>query len=168
MEPYLSQIYMFGFNYPPEGWAACDGQMIPINQNPALYALVGDAFGGDGRTAFGLPDMRGRTPFCIGGPMNPYMGLAGGAETVAVTSSAMPTHTHAVLANTTEATTNEASGKVLAQSPAGKEFYNLNGDIPMSSAAVTASGSGQAHDNLQPSLVINFCMAISGAFPSRS
>lgn len=168
MEPYLSQIYLFGFNYPPKGWAACDGQLIPISQNSALFALIGDAFGGDGRTDFGLPDMRGRTPFCIGGPTNPYMGIRGGTETVVITPSAMPTHTHTVLANTTEATTNEPSGKVLAQSPAGKEFYNLNSNVPMSNAAVTASGSTEAHDNLQPSLVINFCMAISGAFPSRN
>jgi len=168
MEPYLSQINMFGFNFSPRGWAKCDGQLLSINQYSALFALVGDAFGGDARTNFGLPEMRGRVPVCFGAPTNPYMGIRGGAETVALTTSTMPAHTHTVLANSTEASTNEPAGKVLAQSPSGKEFYNTNNYVPMLGTAVTNAGGGQPHENMQPSLVVNFCMAIQGLFPSRN
>lgn len=168
MEPYLSQINMFGFNFSPRGWALCDGQVLPINQNQALFALIGNAFGGDGRTTLGLPEMRGRTPLFFGGPMSPHMGASGGAEAVAITSSTMPTHTHTVLANVTEATTNEPSGKVLATSSSGKEFYNTDSYVPMFSDAVSSVGGGQPHENMQPSLVVNFCMAIQGVFPSRT
>lgn len=174
MEPYMSQISMFGFNFAPQNWAFCDGQLLPINSNQALYALIGTNFGGDGRSTMGLPGLQGRVPVHLGGTATPYMGASGGYENVPLNASTMPTHDHAVNAVTvsdTSTNTNEPDGKMLATSPASKEFYNtLNSATmtAMSTDAVSHTGGGQAHNNMQPSLVLNFCMALQGLFPSRN
>ncbi len=167
MEPFLSQINMFGFNFAPKGWALCDGQLMTANQNQALFALLGDTFGGDARTNFALPEMRGRTPVHYGQSV-PYMGISSGDEQVTLTTATMPHHTHTISANTVEATTNDPSDQVLTQSQSGKPFYNTDNLVPMSTAAISNTGSGQAHQNMQPSLVVSFCIAITGQFPSRN
>lgn len=174
MEPYLSQISTFGFNFAPRGFAVCDGQLLPINTNQALFALIGTEFGGDGRTTVGLPEFRGRVPVHFGGMYAPKIGYASGQEIVSLTSSSIPGHGHAVMAETvadTATNTNEPNGNMLATSPQGKEFYNTlmsSTMTPMSTDAVSRAGGGQAHNNMQPSLVINFCMALQGLFPSRN
>lgn len=170
----MSQISMFGFNFAPRFWAFCEGQTIAINDNQSLFALIGTEFGGDGRTNFALPDFRGRVPVHLGGTAAPYMGTASGYENVSLNASTMPTHDHAVNAVTvsdTSTNANEPNGKMLATSPSGKEFYNTLSSATMtamSAAAVSNTGGGLGHNNVQPSLVLNFCMALQGIFPSRN
>ena len=174
MQPYISQISIFGFNFAPKGWGFCDGQLIPLASNQALFALIGTEFGGDGRTDFALPDFRGRVPVHVGGSYAPNMGAASGFENVSLSASTMPNHTHSVMAENvsdTSTNTNEPNGNMLATSPTDKEFYNTLSSstmTAMSTGAVSNTGGNQAHNNVQPSLVLNFCMALQGMFPSRN
>ncbi|MCU7916918.1 MAG: tail fiber protein [Candidatus Thiodiazotropha sp. (ex Dulcina madagascariensis)] len=176
MTPYMSQINIFGFTFAPRNWALCDGAILAINDNQALYALIGTNFGGDGTTTFGLPDFRGRVPVCLG-TSHAYsyqIGLGGGYETVSLNAHTMPTHDHDIYAvhkDDTSTNTSDPAGKMLATSPAGKEIYNTLDTAtmkPMSSQAISVAGAGQGHANVQPSLVVNFCMALQGTFPPRN
>jgi microcystin-dependent protein len=176
MTPYISQISMFGFGYAPVHWALCDGTNLAITDNQALYALIGSNFGGDGRTNFSLPDFRGRVPVCLGAshPYSYQVGQGEGYESVTLNVQTMPNHDHQIYAvhqSDTSSNTSDPSGKMLATSPAGKEIYNqLEAATmrPMSSTAVSTVGAGQAHANIQPSLVVNFCIALQGIFPTRN
>ncbi len=168
-EPYLSEINMFGFNFNPRGWAKCDGQLMPINQNQSLYSLLGTSYGGDGRTSFALPEMRGRTPIHAGGTP----GARGGQETVTLSSSHMPSHTHAFVGTPDLGTGNKGEGLLLADAAVNSGVDETTYVAPASLVALKAdglgnTGSGQAHENMQPSLVINFCIALQGLFPSRN
>jgi microcystin-dependent protein len=172
-EPFLAEIRQFGFNFAPRGWAQCDGQILPINQNQSLFSLLGTTYGGDGRTSFGLPDLRGRNPLHVG-PVPFNHGRKGGAESVALSVAEMPNHTHTAQDAKLHATpgladTNYPGGNTLA---AANVFSGDPPSVDMSpdsaSNNLANAGSSQSHANLPPVLAINFCIAITGLFPSRN
>ena len=166
MEPFLGEIRAFAFGRVPNGWLPCDGRQLPIQPNVALFALLGIRYGGDGKTTFNLPDLRGRTPVCYGPGM--AMGLKEGTETVTLTSAQVPPHTHAVLATSTAAATSSPAGGALATLPAGTNAYAAPGTTTFNTAAVSTSGASAPHQNMQPSLAVNWCIATSNAlFPPR-
>lgn len=174
MTPYMSQISIFGFAYAPRGWALCDGALLAPNQQPALFALIGTSFGGNGTTNFALPDFRGRVPLGLGANNYSYqIGKKGGDESVMLNAQTMPAHDHELYAmqiDDTSTNTNEPADKILATSPVGKEIYNsLDSSTmkAMSPQAVSVNGSTQSHNNVQPSMVMNFCIALQGIFPPR-
>jgi microcystin-dependent protein len=170
-EPFLAEVRIVGFNFAPRSWAQCDGQILPINQNQSLYSLLGTTYGGDGRTTFALPDMRGRTPIHVdtSGGANHYQGQKSGEDAHTLSANEMPQHTHALRATTGGANTNQPAGNVLAKTAATDPFYlSLTSPVDMSTAAVLAAGGGAAHENSQPSIALNFCIALQGLFPSRN
>ena len=165
-EPFLGQISMFGFNFAPRSWAKCDGQILPINQNQSLYSLLGTTYGGDGRTSFALPDLRGRVPIHFDATHR--QGQAAGTETVSLSSAQMPAHTHAFNAVDATATGDLGSGNVLAQP--GTDLYRspLSSPVAMGADSIATTGAGQGHENMQPYLTLNFCICVQGLFPSRN
>jgi microcystin-dependent protein len=167
-EPFLGMIAIFGFNFAPRGWAFCNGQILPIAQNTALFALLGTTYGGNGQTTFGLPDLRGRAPVHFGqGPgLSSYdLGQQGGTETVTLTGAQTGPHTHGVSASNAP-TSKSPSGNLPANF--GTVAYGSSADLSMSPAMVQPNTGGQPHNNIQPYLAINFCIAIEGIFPSRN
>lgn len=166
MEPFLGEIRAFAFGQVPRGWLLCNGAILPINTNQALFALLGTKYGGNGSTTFGLPDLRGRTPIGYGGGV--VLGWIDGTENVTLTPSQMPQHTHQLLSSAAVATTNVPGGNVMAEAANGLSAYGAPTDSFMAAAAVDISGGSQPHQNMQPSLVINWCIASSGIFPSRN
>ncbi len=173
-EPFIGQIQTFGFNFAPRGWAKCDGQLLQIASNTALFSLLGTTYGGDGRTTFGLPDLRGRLALHQGagpGLTNRIIGQKAGAETVSLDANTMPTHTHvATLKGAIQTPTgfdSTPTNKVLAS---GNKYFTGNSDTDMGATSITNAntGGGQAHANMQPFLCINFCIALTGVFPSRN
>ncbi|MCG8428086.1 MAG: tail fiber protein [Chromatiales bacterium] len=169
-EPFVGEIRMFAGNFAPRGWAFCDGQLLAVSQNDALFSLLGTIYGGDGRTTFGLPDMRGRVPIHAGsGPgLSPRrLGAKAGAEKVTLTVNQLPSHTHNLQASTTLANDSEPAGNVLAQS-AGAELYNTKTpDREFASNLISTVGGSRSHTNLAPFLCINFIIALFGIYPSR-
>ncbi|MCG8354534.1 MAG: tail fiber protein [Kiloniellales bacterium] len=167
-EPFLAEIRMFGFNFPPRGWAFCDGQHLPIDQNQALFSLLGTIYGGDGRTDFALPDLRGRVPVHVGNGF--IRAQSTGEETHALTVDEIPNHTHSLQASSDNASQIDAAGNVFANtSPTGLNVYAAASNlVPMGSESVANTGSGQGHENMQPFLAVRFCIAISGTFPPRN
>ena len=179
-EPFLGQIMMVGFNFAPRGWALCDGQLLPIAQNTALYSLLGTTYGGDGRTTFGLPDLRGRVAIHTGrGPgLSDYpQGVKGGAEVVQLSTAQMPSHAHGVSA-TAKATASDGNqstpdGHTWAADPRGatKIYSDATPDKDMKAGSVVATaqnaGGSQVHENRPPYQVVRFVIALVGIFPSR-
>jgi microcystin-dependent protein len=169
-EPFVGQISIGGFNFAPRGWAQCNGQLMPIQQNTALFALLGTTYGGNGQTTYALPDLRGRAPMCFGnGPgLTPRpLGDVTGSESVALLPTEMPTHTHAVSAQSSRADRGNALGAQLAAT--ADAIYSTS--VPSSTLAptsVSASGSGFPHNNMQPFLTLNFIIALEGIFPARN
>lgn len=164
-EPFLGEIRAFGFNFPPPGWAHCDGQILPINQNQALFSLLGTFYGGDGETNFALPDLRGRVPISFG---DRPLGQKFGEETHTVTTGEMPNHDHDAAATTVDATTPIPAGAMLADSPGQIYAAPRAGALTaIHPASVAAAGLGQSHNNMQPYSVIHFGIALQGIFPSR-
>jgi microcystin-dependent protein len=171
-EPFLGQIQQFGFNFAPRGWAFCSGQLLAIAQNDALFALIGTTYGGDGQTTFGLPDLRGRTGVHQGqapGLSSYVLGQKAGTETVTLLSTQMPTHNHTVAINPSTGTslnTTPAANKL----GAAQIYTNAALDSVMDPGTVTAgiSGGSQPHENRQPFLVVNWCIALEGIFPSQN
>jgi microcystin-dependent protein len=171
MEPFLGMIAIFGFNFTPMGWMPCDGRILQISQYSALFALLGTYYGGNGQTTFGLPNLNGRFPLgCsnAGGSYN-VIGAVGGADTVTLTQAQMPLHTHTARASSGLANRRDANGTVWAQEAMGQDAAYSSGtpDVNMSASAITAAGSGQAHPNMPPYLILNYCIAVEGIFPSR-
>lgn len=167
-EPFIGEIRLFAFNFAPRFWATCDGQLLSIAQNPALFSLLGTTYGGNGQTTFALPDLRGRVATGLGalsGGSNYTIGEAAGVESVTLLTTQLPAHTHPVAASTGAATTNVPSGAVLAAASTGV-YASPASLVP--TAMTTVAGSAQAHTNLQPGLVVNACIAIYGIFPSRN
>jgi len=165
-EPFLSEIRIMSFNFAPKGWALCNGQLLPINQNQALFSLLGTTFGGDGRVNFALPDVRGRTPIHVGSGHT--LGERGGEQAHTLSISEIPTHTHTVNATTIPATTNSPGPTVLTAQSTSANLYasaaqNL---VAMSPQMVANVGGSQAHLNMEPFLTLNFCIALQGIFPS--
>jgi microcystin-dependent protein len=180
MDPFLGQISLLACNFAPQGWALCQGQVLSISQNTALFALLGVNFGGDGRTNFQLPDLRGRPPIGFGqGPgLSAYsIGQTGGGETISISSANYPAHSHTLFAAASAATGNAPNGLFEAQGQTGGRggtvnlaLYSGSGTATtLAAAALTAApGGGQPHNNLQPYLALNFCIALQGIFPARS
>ena len=164
-EPFLAEIKIVGFNFAPRGWAYCDGQILPINQNQSLYSLLGTTYGGDGRTSFALPDLRSRTPIHQGDGYQ--LGQKGGAETVTLTAAEIGAHTHTVKASSAAGNNPTPTGRVLAAAGVYRDPEAAN-MTALRSGTVTNAGGGQAHNNMQPSLALNFCIALLGLFPSRN
>lgn len=162
--PFLGEVKIISFNFAPQGWTFCNGQFLPINQNQALFSLLGTMYGGNGQTTFALPDLRGRVPLHIGNGL--LQGQAGGQEFHTVTQSEMPTHNHVVNAVNGTATTEAPGGNFLATNPAA--LYNTTPDTTLQPATVTNTGGSQPHENRQPFIVLNFIIALVGVFPSRN
>ena len=155
------------FVFAPRGWALCNGQLLPINQNQALFSLLGTTFGGDGRVNFALPDMRGRTPIHVGSGHT--LGERGGEQAHTLSPAELPTHTHTLQASTTAAAATNPTGNVLA----GADIYapppqSPTNPVSMQPASVTNVGGSQAHLNMQPFLTLSFCIALEGIFPSAN
>jgi microcystin-dependent protein len=168
MEPFLGQIQLFGFGWAPQGWATCDGQLLSISSNTALFSLLGTTYGGDGRTTFALPDLRGRVPLHQGqGPgLSGYdLGEVLGVESVTLNSNQMPQHTHGIQGAATAAS-KSPSGAVPGFTDAGTSYGPPDG-TQMANNMCQPSGQGQGHENRQPGLVMNWCIATEGIYPSR-
>lgn len=163
--PYLSEIRMMTFNFAPKGWATCNGQFLPINQNQALFSLLGTTYGGNGQTTFSLPDLRGRTPIHRGGEFS-SLGQTGGTESVTISAQQMPLHTHRVNASSDAATVNVATGNRLAVS--SSTYTPPSNLTALGATEVSSFGGSQPHNNMQPFTVLNFCIALQGAFPSQN
>jgi microcystin-dependent protein len=164
-EPFLSEIRLFSFDFPPKGWAFCNGQLLPINQNQALFALLGTTYGGNGQTNFALPNLRGSVPIHFGNGHT--LGDKAGASSVTITQQQMPQHIHFLSASSS------TSGGVAA--PAGRfvgganNAYNTPVNLtPFNAGSVTNVGGSQPHNNMMPYLVLNFCIALQGIFPSQN
>ena len=164
-EPFLSEIRIMSFVFAPKGWALCNGQLLPINQNQGLFSLLGTTFGGNGQTNFALPDLRGRTPIHVGSGHT--LGERGGEQAHTLSIAELPQHTHVLNAATAVATTNTpANTLVTAQSTASNLYAPAANLQAMSAAAVANVGGSQAHLNMQPFLTLSFCIALQGIFPS--
>ncbi|MDQ6615277.1 MAG: tail fiber protein [Actinomycetota bacterium] len=169
-EPFLGEIRVFGFNFAPQGWATCSGQILPISQNTALFSLLGTTYGGNGQTTFALPDLRGRAPLSFGqgpGLQNYDLGEVSGSESVTLTSGQLPTHAHNVVAHGGPASATRPGGAVPAQT-SGPSYAAAPDGTNMNAGMIGNAGSSQPFDNRQPFLVVNFCIALQGIYPSRN
>lgn len=185
LDPYISELALFPFNFAPRGWAVCQGQLLPINQNQALFSLLGTVYGGDGRTTFALPDLRGRVPVGIHESSATYpLGQKAGVEAVALILQNIPAHAHTIDSNALTGTARCSNTAANQRSPAGgvpaveaagvtATYSSEPPDANMRAGAVTVaatsgvSGGGQPHENMQPYLVLTYCIALQGIFPSR-
>jgi len=167
-EPFLAEIRMVSFSFAPKGWALCNGQLLPINQNQALFSLLGTTFGGDGRVNFALPDLRARVPVHTG--QDVLLGQAGGEQAHTITAAEMPAHSHAVKAGISAgAAATDPTGNFWGMHPQVAQYRTDTNNVAMNAAAIsTVAGGSQAHLNMQPFLVVNFIIALVGIFPSRS
>ena len=169
-DPFLAQIGMFAGNFAPRGWAFCDGQLLPIAQNSALFSLLGTTFGGDGRTTFALPDLRGRAPMQPRqgpGLSNHLLGEKSGSETATLTEAQLPSHTHALRAVDEDAAQTDPANRAYAVTD--DDLYLASGAmVDMSAETTTSTGGGQTHNNMRPFLAINFIICLQGVYPSRN
>jgi len=163
--PFLGEIRWVAFNFPPRGWALCDGQLLAINQNQALFALLGTTFGGNGTTNFALPNLKARAPIHVGTAYS--LGSQAGEATHSLLVSELPAHRHLLKADPQEATSNAAAGNYLAKSSGGTSLYGLTATAPMSPSAISTTGGTQPHENMKPFLALNCIIALQGIFPSR-
>ncbi|MBB6557439.1 microcystin-dependent protein [Acidovorax soli] len=174
MDPFVGEIRIFGCNFAPRGWAKCEGQIIAIQQNTALFSLLGTTYGGNGQTTFALPNLQGRAPIGFGqGPgLSIYnQGQDGGVESVTLLATQMPVHTHGVNAVTAAGNLNTPAAGTggLAPSSIRSDLYEPGAlNTNMAATAVTSAGGTQAHDNMPPYLALNFCIALEGIYPSRN
>lgn len=171
-EPFLGQIEYYAFSFAPRGWALCDGQILPINTNQSLFSLLGTTFGGDGRTSFALPDMRGRSPVHDGGSAGTgltrrTLGSKGGAQTVTLTPAEIPSHTHTLRGTTTAANSVVPTGTSLAHTNLDLLYRNEAPNVNMHAGSVGTTPS-QGHENMAPYLVVSCNIALQGLFPSRN
>lgn len=178
--PYVGEIRCFGFNFQPQGWFTCNGQLVPISQYTTLYAVIGTIYGGDGVTTFAIPDLQGRVPMHWGngpGGFNTNIGQVQGTENYTVLSNEMPAHNHTITAmqipsgGIVERTNTPGPTAYISDSEVPNWAWNSAPpalDAPFSSKAITVQGGSQPHENRQPLLVVNFCMAWAGIFPSRN
>jgi microcystin-dependent protein len=169
-QPYIGEIRMFAGNFPPAGWAFCDGQLMPISENDALFVVVGTTYGGDGQETFALPNLQSRIPIHMGTSdgVTYQIGEAAGVETVTLTTNQIPVHTHPLMASNAPGTGTNPAGSVLgALSPVSIYKANVAApNIPMNASSITPVGGNQPHENMQPFLCINYIISLFGLFPS--
>jgi microcystin-dependent protein len=166
-EPFLSEIRIMSFGFAPRGWALCNGQTLPINQNQGLFSLLGTTFGGDGRVNFALPDLRARTPIHVGSGHT--LGEKGGEQAHTLSIAELPTHTHAASGSSATADAAVPTGNLLSvvdNTTFGNSYAGASNMVAMSPQAVSNTGGSQAHLNMQPFLTLSFCIALQGIFPS--
>jgi microcystin-dependent protein len=163
-EPFLSEIRIMSFGFPPKGWALCDGQLLPINQNQALFALLGTTYGGDGRVNFALPDLQGRVPIHMGSGHT--LGERGGEQAHTLSISEIPQHVHGLQASASNANQPIPTNAVLA--PANNGYAAASSLVTLQASSMASQGGSQAHLNMQPFLVLNFSIALQGIFPSQN
>jgi microcystin-dependent protein len=169
--PYIGEIRMFAGNFAPQGWALCQGQLMAIAENDALFNLIGTTYGGDGQETFGLPDLQGRAPVHMGtGPgLQSYtIGQEGGVESVTLTLQQMPTHTHPVVATTNSGTDALPQNKVPAAGEGNRIYLAAGPDTNIAATAVTPVGGSQPHENLQPYIVVTYIISLYGVYPTQS
>ena len=170
-DPFLAEIRVFGFNFPPRGWAFCDGQLLPISQNTALFSLLGTTYGGNGASNFALPDMQGRSPLCAGQSTTGTtydLGPGSGTDFVTLLQTELPLHNHGALASGRTATARTPNNQLPAAG-SGVQLYGASPGTQTNLAfqALTPAGSSLPHNNLMPYVTLNFCIALQGAFPAR-
>ena len=165
-EPFLAEIRIMSFNFPPKGWALCNGQLLPINQNQALFALLGTTYGGNGQTNFALPNLRGQVPIHFGNQFT--LGERAGQEVHTLTMSEMPTHLHQVNITAADATTDTPANNLVLGTAALDLYRDPTNLVAMEPGIVGSVGGSQPHENRHPYLVLNFCIALQGIFPSRN
>ena len=163
-QPYVGEIRMFAGNFAPAGWFFCEGQMLPISEYDTLFNLIGTTYGGDGQSTFALPDLRGRLPIHMGGGFT--LAETGGAESITLTTSQIPAHSHPFLASDNNATTAAAAGHVLATTPDYTPYIAITANSSLNAQAVTNTGGSQPHDNFQPYLCVDFIISLFGIYPS--
>jgi microcystin-dependent protein len=170
-DPFVAEIRIFAFNFAPKGWAFCDGQLLPISQNTALFSLLGTTYGGDGKSTFALPDMQGNAPMQPGqgqGLSLRDLGETSGVETVTLLVSEMPVHTHTLNCSIDDADLRIPSpARSMAKSSGGNMYAPANGNQTMAFQGLPPAGGGLPHNNMQPYLTVNFCIAMQGVFPPR-
>lgn len=171
-EPYVGEIRMFGGNFPPAGWAFCDGQTLPISQNDTLFTLIGTTYGGDGQETFNLPNLQSRVPVHMGqGPgisQNYQIGEMAGVESVTLTTQTTPVHNHPFVASTDAADNVNVGGNVVGTAPQLQWLYAASADTPFNAQSLTPAGGSQPHDNMVPFLVISFIISLFGVFPTQN
>ncbi len=173
-DQFVAEIRIFGFNFPPRGWAFCNGQILPLSQNTALFSLLGTTYGGNGQSTFALPDLQGRAPMQEGqgaGLSQRFLGEEAGETAVTLLDTEMPAHTHTVMASSQGADQADPSGNVWAQAVSDQgafNYYNTSGPNPMSPLALQLAGGSLPHNNMHPYLAVNFCIALQGIFPPRT
>ena len=169
-EPFVGEIRMFAGNFAPRGWAFCDGQLLAVSQNDALFSLLGTIYGGDGRTTFGLPDLRGRLPIHAGhgpGLSERRLGAKAGEESVSLTVNQLAAHGHTAMASTAAGSQSDPDGQFLGASPNVRVFRPQDPNAPMNAGSLTNVGGSQAHTNVMPFLCLHFIIALVGIYPSR-
>jgi microcystin-dependent protein len=165
-EPFLAEIKIISWNFAPKGWALCNGQLLPINQNQALFSLLGTTYGGNGQTTFALPDFRGKVPIHVGAGFT--QGQVGGQYSHTVTQSEMPAHTHILQGTNNIGTTQNPANSVILSKSVANSFGPGTNLVTMNAGSVPPVGGSQPHENKQPYLVLNFIIALQGIFPSRN
>lgn len=170
-DPFVAEIRIFPFNFPPKGWAFCDGQILPLSQNTALFSLLGTTYGGDGKSNFALPNMQGNAPMHPGqGPGLSLhdLGETGGSDTVSLLESEIPSHSHAMSVSSQIGLENSPSGQLFAAGD-GINLYTTAGSLKsMSDQMIAPAGGDQPHNNMMPYLTLNFCIALQGVYPPRT
>jgi microcystin-dependent protein len=170
-DPFVAEIRMFGFNFAPSGWAQCNGQLLPISQNTALFSLLGTQYGGDGQYTFALPNLQGRVPMHHGqgqGLSERFIGEAAGVESVTLLSSEIPAHTHTLQASSLGGEGNDPSGQALTAAIGGGLYNTVHTPTaPLDAQALAAAGGSLPHNNMQPYRVVSFCIALQGIYPPR-
>ena len=170
-EPFVGEIRIFAGNFAPRGWAFCDGQLLAVSQNDALFSLLGTIYGGDGRTTFALPDLRGRIPIHAGhgpGLSDRRLGASGGSESVTLTLNQLPSHGHALTASTHNATSPNPAGNILAQSSSFDAFVrNPSTTATATTSAIRSTGGSRSHTNMAPFLCVHFIISLFGIYPSQ-
>jgi microcystin-dependent protein len=165
-EPFLSEIKIVSFNFPPKGWALCNGQLLPINQNQALFSLLGTTYGGDGRVNFALPNLRGQVPIHVGNGHT--LGEKAGSTSVTVNIQQLPNHTHALNGTSNNSVNTPANTTVLGKSAPQAAYGGPANLVAMNPQSIGNVGGSQPHNNMMPYLVLNFIIALQGIFPSRN
>lgn len=163
-EPFLGEIKIISWNFPPKGWTFCNGQLLPINQNQALFSILGTTYGGDGRVNFGLPNLQGRMPVHVGNGIS--LGEVGGETAHTLNISELPAHNHTPVGSSSQASASSAAGNLWAQ-VAGNPF-DPNQNVSMNPACILPTGGNQPHENMSPYLVLNYIIALQGIFPSQN